>query len=1040
MSVATNAPTALSPEVKVFSSRAPLVGRAAELERLDRYLHARGERHFVYYLADGGLGKTRLLEELEQKVKAAGPKFSFSGIMDLYHTDTHSNSDVEHTIVQGLDPAEHYFPRYRAERTQYIRIRERGADPGELERRRQQLSGMFVEECNRMALEAHKLVLCFDTIELLQYESSIVEERARLDEVDARLKPWLLKTLPQLHNVLVVFAGRPRQPASDEASASLHVRLLKDMETAFRREDSHWEAIELKPFTQAETDEFIHSLSGSRELIPAGVLPLVHRLTEGRPIFLHLILDLIGRLSQEPGRILALFDQWADLAQSNEGDAQLQGARHEVQEAILASLQNDAGDLSGYFARLALMPKGIDADVLQEVFGMTLLEAQKFLDRIRPLSFVKQHKGRLGAQLERFFLHDEMYRLLTSPTLISYVRVEERAMAARLATSYYVHRITEMTEQQQQQQDPAARAGLRRQLQQLQVEQLYYLLAQDVHAGYDKFRKLSDQAHRDRQVGFSMQLLDEFLRFYNTPARRRLFAMAEIEPEQVTRENALLWLERFHWWASYERAVAFAETLMADPVGFHIRDEDLASWGNLYAFWVRDRTILYGYEPATIEKARPALDALRLCRSPGRAELLARARLATSIGYMLDQGGLLDSAAPCYVEAKTAFSSLNGYRDELAMLLNNMAYLYATQGQMTLARSLASEALRINRELNNIYSRGLTLATLANVEIRRGDYRQAADYGKEALGLFQELEDAHGTVLALLSCAQADRKQAKYKLLKEGKLEEAHTNLLGAASVSLPTGVLPSAGAALFLERALETAARAGLENELPRLHVKLGKVYRDAGVLLEQLQEPDMAKNYYGKSEAEFRQALDLPGLNKLDRADAIVDFAEGLFVAGRIDAANQRLQEFRLELGRYYVEPLNPKESQKPLDQPENELPSQYYRPLAKAERLRGQMAMKRDDTSQALIHYATAYDYFVRFSSVASELEDMVEMVYTQLNNLPPEKRQQQQRHMKGLYDWVNQLPASYRKLRKFVDTLCTLLGVEACAEDLQTANLL
>ena len=1040
MSAATNTPTAISQDRSMFSARAPLVGRAAEVARLSSYLQARGERHFVYYWADGGLGKTRLLEELERKVKEAGPKFCFSGIIDLYHTDTHSNSDVEQTIVAGLDPAQRYFSRYRAERTQYTRIRERGADPGELERRRQQLSGIFIEECNRMALEAHRLVLCFDTIELLQYESSIVEERARLDEIDARLKPWLLKTLPQLHNVLVVFAGRPKQPSPDGASAGLHTRLLKDMEAAFRRDESHWEAIELKSFTLAETEEFIRSLSGPRELIPSSGIPLVHRLTEGRPIFLHLIVDLIGRLSPEPGRILALFDQWADLAHSNEGDAQLQGARHEVQEAILASLQNDAGDLSGYFCRLALMPKGVDADILHDALGMPLAEAQRLLDQIRPLSFVKQHKGRLEALPERFFLHDEMYRLLTSPTLIPYIRLEERAMAGRLATGYYARRIAEMAEQQRQEQDAVKRAGLRRQLQQLQVEQLYYLLAQDFRAGYETFHELSDQAHRDRQVGFAMQLLDEFLRFYNTPTRRRLFAMAEIAPEQITRENALLWLERFHWWANYGRAVEFAEKLLADPADFYVRDEDLAIWGNLYTFWVRDRAILYGYEPETIERARPILDALRQRKSPGREDLLAHARLATSIGYMLDQGGLLDSAAPCYVEAKTAFSSLGGYRDELAMLLNNMAYLYATQGQMTLARSLASEALRINRELNNIYSRGLTLATLANVEIRRGDYRQAADYGQEALGLFQELEDAHGTILALLSCAQADRKQAKYKLLKEGKLEEAHTNLLGVAGVSLPAGAIPSAGAALFLERALETAARAGLDNELPKLHVKLGKVYRDAGVLLEQLQEPDMAKNYFGKSEAEFRQALDLPGLNKLDRSDAIVDFAEGLFVAGRIDAANQRLQEFRLELGRYYVEPLNPKESHKPLDQPENELPSQYYRPLAKAERLRGQMAMKRDDTSQALIHYATAYDYFVRFSSVASELEDMVEMVYTQLNNLPPEKRQQQQRHMKGLYDWVNQLPASYRKLRKFVDTLCTLLGVEACAEDLQTANLL
>ena len=55
------------------------------MARLERYLHTRGERHFVYYWADGGLGKTRVLEELEQKVREAGPRFCFSGIIDLYY-------------------------------------------------------------------------------------------------------------------------------------------------------------------------------------------------------------------------------------------------------------------------------------------------------------------------------------------------------------------------------------------------------------------------------------------------------------------------------------------------------------------------------------------------------------------------------------------------------------------------------------------------------------------------------------------------------------------------------------------------------------------------------------------------------------------------------------------------------------------------------------------------------------------------------------------------------------------------------------------
>ena len=88
--------------VTKLGKRIPLIGREQEIEHLRTYLRAPGsERHYIYYWAHGGLGKTRLLEELEKLVKEAGPRFYFSGIIDLYHTDTHSTSDLERIIVEG---------------------------------------------------------------------------------------------------------------------------------------------------------------------------------------------------------------------------------------------------------------------------------------------------------------------------------------------------------------------------------------------------------------------------------------------------------------------------------------------------------------------------------------------------------------------------------------------------------------------------------------------------------------------------------------------------------------------------------------------------------------------------------------------------------------------------------------------------------------------------------------------------------------------------------------------------------------------------
>jgi hypothetical protein len=68
-----------------FTQRIPrLVGRKDEIERLQKALQARGEKHCFYYWAEGGLGKTRLLQELQTMVIELGPGYHSSDIIDLF--------------------------------------------------------------------------------------------------------------------------------------------------------------------------------------------------------------------------------------------------------------------------------------------------------------------------------------------------------------------------------------------------------------------------------------------------------------------------------------------------------------------------------------------------------------------------------------------------------------------------------------------------------------------------------------------------------------------------------------------------------------------------------------------------------------------------------------------------------------------------------------------------------------------------------------------------------------------------------------------
>ena len=126
-----------------------------------------------------------------------------------------------------------------------------------------------------------------------------------------------------------------------------------------------------------------------------------------------------------------------DLADAQEDDPRIGEARREIEAQILDAVYNHSGELGGYISRIALMPKGVDAEILSCSLGLTREEAQGKLDQLASLSFVKQYSALRGGHAlhaERLFLHDEMHQLVTA---IPYRRMNERHVAQGVITNYY---------------------------------------------------------------------------------------------------------------------------------------------------------------------------------------------------------------------------------------------------------------------------------------------------------------------------------------------------------------------------------------------------------------------------------------------------------------------------------------------------------------------------------------------------------------------------------------------------------------------------
>jgi tetratricopeptide (TPR) repeat protein len=437
-----------------------------------------------------------------------------------------------------------------------------------------------------------------------------------------------------------------------------------------------------------------------------------------------------------------------------------------------------------------------------------------------------------------------------------------------------------------------------------------------------------------------------------------------ISYEQVVRDSALMWVERFWWWGYYDQVQDLARRILDDPTAVFIRpDEDLDILGNICALWTRTFAILEGYNEEAVQSARTMLDRLPALPNCNAKQALARARLLITIGYHLRLRGLLQEAVQVYAESLASLRQAGGHRDEYSMLLNNLAYAYALQGRFVQARMLAHEALRMNEEIGYDRATGLTLSTLAEIARMRGNYPRAMEYGQEALEIFQHIDDAHGTALAYQHLAQAVRRLGKHESEMGRRLEEAQKRLEEAIR---------------YLRRAQDVLQKAGMgpERFLP-VYGELGRAYRDMGNLLKRQGEGEEALRNHHEAQGMLERALD-ESVPVAERASVLEDLAEAQFMASDVARANATLEEVERLIGaEYRIVP--------GAQLPTEGLAAEFFSPLGKVELLRGQMAFEDGRFEEGVQHYLLGYAYFKHYSAEAVELDTLVGYLYTRLQGL-------------------------------------------------------
>ena len=831
----TEPPITPESSTDVFAPRTPhIIGRRQYIDDIRRAIaDDTGRSHVLYFVGLGGIGKTRLLEEVAVIQKEwSGKPFRFTGIIDLYYTKYHSPGGLRQAIADGLDPDNHYFQGYRSLRAEWERKRREGMISPELEEIRRQFDGLFQQEYAALA-EKQRLVLCFDTLELIQYESDAVQRICQIQDMDTVIKNWILEQVKRFPNTATLFAGRPR-PITQA-----------DFQQSFTEAGCLFTLVELKAFTKGDTHKYLEAMSTRRRELGAILTPEMQErifyITQGRPIYLTLLIDLLLH-GQALGQIIP-----RDPSQNV--DHELVG-KHLVEH--LLNLPNPFDQMI-YFLMHA--QKGLDVGLLLYLAGDLWSEDQilENMAHMREFAFVKTRSD--TAQL---FLHDEVYGLCDL-----YFHNDPRfGHEYESIARYYRQRLKSAASSQEREE--------------LTVTLIYYELQVDAHIGFlHWYTRWDEDAINSHEVSLDMRLRDEVLRFMEryTGHASPFYdprIVQQVDHAVIDRDSAVRWVKRYVARGDFEKAQWVAENLYrsTEPVFNWNEVNDplykaalLSAWGEVLV-----------HTSAPEEKARTLLEqAIQFLGDDQRwsddqrwlrARILGRTH--NYLGYLYRIRGRYGPALDQYKRALPYFNAAD-IQDERANTLNNLAYLLALLGRVNSALLHIKQALEIRQGIGHKYQLALSHNTRGIIHTLHDHPEWGERECREALYIFEDLQEPRGIGLTCLGLGFALRRRGDQWKVDVYPLNEAAKDFQEAVQ---------------YFERAVNIFSTQVSEPvRLWEAYNELGSLYCDWGFLTwERRISNKVALEQYERSINYQREALKIAQERELQSQtlDSLDDLAQ--------------------------------------------------------------------------------------------------------------------------------------------------------------------
>lgn len=533
----------------------------------------------------------------------------------------------------------------------------------------------------------------------------------------------------------------------------------------------------LPPFSYEETVEYLQTRSEADAIssLPQQTLRALYERTEGRPILVGLVTDVLNNRIQTPEALI-----------------EIEQKRFEA--SLVEEINRFEGPGKWAIFAMAHVYHRFDAAFLEYLMLSPGLESripanrhyQELARELLTLSFVR-HAGSGD-----FVLHDEMRRLVNQHCW--HVHDQDGRMRrelSRLAIDYYTKLIQHETDEEKR------RSYI--------VEKLFHELFFDRANGFQSFEQHFNQAIDFSQGAFARALFQELQKFEQQLSSEQYQVMKLAEAKVL-------------------RAEEDAQTALTKLVAL----EQDAGWTERYNITLIEEKgkcylNLSEYDQA-IRCFEACLKSEQVSRDLAHYEFLLRLS-----GYAYRRQGRYAEARHYYEAALKVQRNLDNPGED-ANLLNNMSYVLHLQGKLEDALRLCKLALRIRRDLLEQgkigeYDVGLSYSTLGHIYHTLGDVKEEENAYKAASDIYHRVGNKSDIAASYNNVGRA--------YVKKGELDKARNNFqqalrIASAGVYHPIEVESHnqlgrlalqqeqwEEAVFHLKQAVELARQAGIHFEL---------------------------------------------------------------------------------------------------------------------------------------------------------------------------------------------------------------------------------